>query len=51
MKATLDVIQRRLIKWAMCKYKHLRGHRRRAEEWLNEVKKREPKMFAHWALS
>ena len=51
MKGTLDVIQRRLIKWAMCKYKRFRGHRRRAEEWLNEIKKREPAMFAHWALS
>ena len=51
MKGTLDVIQRRLIKWAMCKYKRFRGHRRRAEEWLYEVKKREPTMFAHWTLS
>ena len=51
MKGTLDVIQRRLIKWAMCKYKRFRGHRRRAEEWLNGVKRREPNMFAHWALS
>ena len=33
------------------KYKRFRGHRRRAEEWLYEVKKREPMMFTHWALS
>ena len=51
MKGTLDVIQRRLIKWAMCKYKCFRGHRRLAEEWLYEVKKRESTMFAHWTLS
>lgn len=51
MKGTLDVIQRRLVKWAMCKYKRFRGHRTRAEEWLRGVKRREPKMFAHWALS
>ena len=25
MKGTLNVIQRRLIKWAMCKYKRFRG--------------------------
>ena len=50
MKGTLDVIQRRLIKWAMRKYKRFRDHRRRAEEWLYEVKKREPTMFAHWTL-
>ncbi len=51
MKGTLDVIQRRLIAWAMCKYKRFRGHQRLAEEWLYEVKKREPTMFAHWTLS
>ena len=50
MKGTLDVIQMRLIKWAMCKYKRFKGHRRRAEEWLNGIKEREPGMFAHWTL-
>jgi group II intron reverse transcriptase/maturase len=50
MKRALDCVQRRLIKWAMCKYKNFRGHRQRAEEWLQQVRKREPKMFAHWAL-
>lgn len=50
MKRALDCVQRRLIKWAMCKYKKFRGHRRRAEEWLFQVRKREPNMFAHWAL-
>ncbi len=51
MKSTLNVIQRRLIKWAMCKYKRFQGHRKRAEVWLDEVKRREPRMFVHWALS
>ncbi len=50
MKGTLDVIQRRLVKWAMCKYKRFCGHRTRAEEWLREVKRREPNMYAYWAL-
>lgn len=50
MRRALDCVQRRLIKWAMCKYKNFRGHRRRAEEWLRQVRKREPKMFAHWVL-
>jgi len=31
--------------------KHFRGHRRRTAEWLNEVKRKEPKLFTHWALS
>lgn len=51
MRNTLGVIQRRLIKWVMCKYKRFQGHRRRAERWLDEVRKREPGMFAHWALA
>jgi len=50
MKRTLDCVQRRLIKWAMCKFKRFRKHRRRAEEWLLQVRKRKPYMFAHWAL-
>jgi RNA-directed DNA polymerase len=50
MKRALDCVQRRLIKWAMCKYKRFHGHRRRAEEWLKQVREREPNMFAHWAL-
>lgn len=49
MKYTLQVVERRLVKWAMCKYKNLRGHRRRAEKWLLSVRKREPKLFAHWS--
>lgn len=30
------------------KFKRFRGHRKRAETWLSEVKKREPKLVAHW---
>jgi len=50
MKCTLDCVQRGLIKWAMCKFKRFRKHRRRAEEWLLQIRKREPNMFAHWVL-
>jgi hypothetical protein len=50
VKYSIDCLNRRLVKWAMCKYKRFRGHRKRAEEWLKEIAKREPKMFAHWAL-
>lgn len=50
MKRALDCVQRRLIKWAMCKYKKFRGHRRKGEEWLSQIRKREPNLFAHWAL-
>ncbi|MBA1335516.1 MAG: Retron-type RNA-directed DNA polymerase [Firmicutes bacterium] len=50
VKYTMDCLNRRLVKWAMCKYKKFRGHRRRAEIWLRELAKREPNMFPHWAL-
>ena len=48
MRETLQCIER-LIKWAMCKFKRLRGRRRRAEKWLCTVRQREPKLFAHWS--
>jgi hypothetical protein len=39
-----------LVRWAMQKYKRLRGKPRRAHAWLNAVRRREPGLFAHWAL-
>jgi RNA-directed DNA polymerase len=39
-----------LVRWAMRKYKRLRGHRRRAEHWLGGIAHREPGMFAPWHL-
>lgn len=47
---TMACINRRLIKWAMCKFKHLRGRSQRATQWLKGLAQREPKLFAHWAL-
>ena len=49
IKYSLDCVERRLIKWAMCKFKRFQGRRTRAEKWLIEVRKREPFMFAHWS--
>lgn len=49
MRGTLQCIERRLVKWAMCKYKNFRGRRHRAEKWLCTIRKREPKLFAHWS--
>ncbi len=49
IKYSLDCVERRLIKWAMCKFKRLQGRRRRTEKWLIEVRQREPFMFAHWS--
>ena len=37
-----------LVRWAMGKYKRLRGSRRRARAWLVAVARRQPDLFAHW---
>jgi RNA-directed DNA polymerase len=50
MYPTLVHIDRSLAWWATRKYKKLKRHKRRAAQWLAEVAKREPKLFAHWSL-
>lgn len=39
-----------LVRWAMGKYKRLRHRRGRAWQFLAEVARREPGLFAHWRL-
>ena len=39
-----------LVRWAIRKYKRLRGHTRQAKRWLARVAGREPRLFAHWRL-
>jgi len=41
---------RSLMKWAMKKYKKLRGHLQRATHWLGRIARREPNLFAHWQM-
>lgn len=43
-------LDRALRKWAMRKYKRLRGHGRRAQRWLEAIARRQPNLFAHWPL-
>ncbi len=43
-------IDRKLARWATRKFKRLRRHRRRAEQWLRRVARRQPGLFAHWRL-
>jgi RNA-directed DNA polymerase len=40
-----------MVKWAMRKYKKLKGHQRRASRWLLMIRKRSPYLFAHWRLA
>lgn len=47
---TFDCINRRLVRWAMKKYKRYRGHQRRATQWLRRIARNRPELFAHWEL-
>ena len=39
-----------LVRWAMRKYKRLRGHLIRAVRWLATVARRDRDLFAHWRV-
>ena len=39
-----------LVRWAMQKFKRLRGRPMRAWAWLEAVRRHKPKLFAHWHL-
>ncbi len=41
----LDMV---IVRWAMRKYKRLRGHKDRAIVWLDRVKRKQPALFVHW---
>jgi group II intron reverse transcriptase/maturase len=47
---TFNGFNRILARWAMRKYKGLRGHRRRAAHWLGRIAYRQPQLFAHWQV-
>ena len=46
----LRQIQNALVRWAMRKYKKLRGHWLSATHWLGCIARREPRLFASWAF-
>jgi group II intron reverse transcriptase/maturase len=39
-----------LLRWAMRKFKRLRRRPGKAREWLHAVRRRQPRLFAHWVL-
>ncbi len=47
---TLRHLNRTLVRWAMRKFKKLKGHQRRAEYWLGKVAQRQPWLFPHWQM-
>jgi len=46
----LRQIQNALVRWAMRKYKKLKGHWRRATHWLGRIARRDPRLFASWGF-
>jgi RNA-directed DNA polymerase len=50
LRRTLGCINRRLVRWAMKKYKRFRDHQRRATHWLRRVAREQPELFAHWRM-
>ncbi len=44
----LESIDYRLAKWAVKKYKKFKNSTIRAKIWLRKIKKRDPRLLAHW---
>lgn len=42
--------QRRLVKWALNRYKRFKGSFDRAYKWLKKIKLQYPTMFYHWTI-
>jgi RNA-directed DNA polymerase len=47
-KPVADRLNMSLARWAMRKFKKLRGHQRRAMHWIGRIAGRRPGMFPHW---
>jgi RNA-directed DNA polymerase len=47
---TLRHIDRILARWAHRKFKSLRRHRRRTQQWVARIARRQPLLFAHWGM-
>ena len=43
-------VDRKLVLWAMRKYKRLKGHQRRATYWLGRIARKHPRLFVHWQM-
>jgi RNA-directed DNA polymerase len=41
-------INQAIVRWAMRKFKKLRGHQTRASEWVVRIAQTRPHLFAHW---
>jgi RNA-directed DNA polymerase len=50
MSGILHHINWRLVRWATCKYKKLRGRQQKATRWLGQIAERQPNIFVHWRV-
>ena len=50
MYPVLRHMNQALVQWARRKYKTLETHKTRAENFLGNIAKREPKFFVHWQM-
>jgi group II intron reverse transcriptase/maturase len=49
LRRELRTLDSFIVRWAQRKYKRLRGHTKRAWDWLRGVQSRQPDLFAHWS--
>ena len=50
LKKFMHILNVKLATWARRKYKNLRASEMKAIRWLHGVTRRQPNLFAHWAL-
>lgn len=50
MYKVFHILNRILARWAMRKFKNLRGRQRRATYWLGKTALQRPQLFAHWQI-
>ena len=50
LQEELRTIDAYIVRWAARKYKRFQGHTLATWEWLRSLKRRNPRLFAHWAL-
>jgi hypothetical protein len=50
LQRALRTLDTYLVRWALRKYKRLKGHKSRAWDWLARLQSRHPTLFPHWNL-
>ncbi len=49
-KGVIDHLNDILLRWAVRKYRRLKGSRRKARTWLRRLAERAPELLYHWKL-